>query len=140
MKNRVFDKEIQTIVEMIMLIPEFTHNTPAEEIHERIEGKDHDLIIIYDKRKPAGFIIAYALDEETYYNWIMGVLPEYRKRGVGKNLIVQFETRAKRKGYSYFQVKSMERFPAMLHLLNKMKYEKCGYDGEGKIIFRKGIY
>lgn len=69
----------------------------------------------------------------------MGVLPEFRECGFGRKLIGQFEEKALRKKYTHVQVKSMKRFPAMLHLLETLKYKKCGCDEDGKIIFTKSI-
>jgi len=128
------------ICHIIHSLPEFTRKTTEQEIRERIEGKDHDLIIIQDENKPAGFLIAYNLDEKTYYNWIMGVLPEFRRKGFGKKLIEQFESSAREKGYTTVHVKTMEKYKAMQNLLAEMKYQKIGYDDEGKIILRKNLF
>lgn len=95
--------------------------------------------MVKDNGHPAGFLVAYALDEETYYNWIMGVLPAFRKKGYGRQLIKQFESIAKQKGYPAVQVKTMDKFPAMRRLLAKMEYQEIGHDAEGKIILRKNL-
>ena len=124
---------------LISLIHEFTHKTTVEEIHQRIKEKDHDFIIVEDNNKPTGFLIAYALDKETYYNWLMGVLPEFRRKGYGRQLIKKFETIAGDKGYTAVQVKTMEKFSAMRHLLAEMKYQKIGQDEDGKFILRKNM-
>ncbi len=129
----------KSIIQIITILPEFTHKTTEQEIRERIEGKDNDLIIIHDEDKPAGFLIAYNLDEKVYYNWIMGVLPESRKKGFGKKLIEQFEFSAREKGYTTVQVKTMGKFKAMQHLLTNLKYEKIGLDDKVKIILRKNL-
>ena len=130
---------ISQIPEIITNLPEFSHKTTEQEILERIEGKDHDLFIIQDNGKPAGFLIAYNLDEKVYYNWIMGVLQEFRRKGFGRQLMEQFELTAREKGYTTMQVKTMEKFKAMRHLLSKMKYEIIDHDDEGKTILRKNL-
>lgn len=139
MSNIVSCMNISQICKIITRLPEFTHKTTEHEIRERIEGKDHDLFIIQDNGKPAGFLVAYDLDEKVYYNWIMGVLPEFRRKGFGKKLIEQFESTAKDKGYTSVQVKTMEKFKAMQHLLTNLKYEKIGIDDKSKIILRKNL-
>ncbi|OPX24429.1 MAG: hypothetical protein B1H05_05120 [Candidatus Cloacimonas sp. 4484_140] len=133
------DENILQIPEIITKFPEFTHKTTEHEIRERIEGKDHDLFVIQDNSKPAGFLVAYNLDEKVYYNWIMGVLPEFRRKGFGRQLIKQFESTAKIKGYTSVQVKTMEKFKGMQHLLTSLKYDKIGLDDKGKIILRKNL-
>lgn len=138
--NETKDKTIiSEICRLITLIPEFSHRTNAEEIQKRIEGRDHEFLIAEDKGQPTGFLIAYALDEKTYYNWIMGVLPEFRDKGYGRQLIELFETLAMQKGYREVKVKTMEKFPAMGHLLAAMKYEETGIDEDGKMILRKNL-
>jgi len=139
MKNSGFSKKIGVVVNLIRHIPELTYKTTEEEIRERIEGKDHEFIIVKDGVNPAGFLIAYALDEETYYNWIMGVLSDFRDKGYGRQLIELFELKAMQKGYLEVSVKTMEKFPAMKYLLEKMKYEETGFDKDGKIILRKNL-
>ena len=127
------------ICHIIHSIPEFTHKTTEHEIRERIEGKDYDLLIIEDNETSAGFLIAYNLDEKVYYNWIMGVLPEFRIKGCGKQLMKQFESIAREKGYTITQVKTLDKFKAMQNLLAEMKYEIIGRDEKGKIILRKNL-
>lgn len=139
MENHTVSSDIEIITQVMEGIPEFTHKTSTEEIQHRIEGKDHDFIFAEDEGNPVGFLIAYALDEKTYYNWIMGVLPDYRDKGYGRQLIELFELHAKQKGYDIVQVKTMEKFPAMRHLLSAMKYKEIGHDEDGKIILRKNL-
>ena len=139
MSNIVRSMNISQIPEIIAKLPEFTHKTTEQEILERIEGKDYDLFMVQDNGKPAGFLVAYDLDEKVYYNWIMGVLPEFRRKGFGRQLIEQFESTAKGKGYISVQVKTMEKFKEMQHLLTNLKYEKIGLDDKGKIILRKNL-
>lgn len=127
------------ICHIIHSLPEFSHKTTEQEIRERIEGKDHDFFIIKDNANTAGFLVAYNLDEKVYYNWIMGVLPEFRRKGFGKKLIEQFESSAREKGYTTVHVKTMEKFKGMQHLLTNLKYEKIGLDDKGKIILRKNL-
>lgn len=131
--------QISDIHKILNLLPEFTHKTTAQEIRDKIKGKDHDFIIVHDNDKPAGFLVAYNHDEKTYYNWLMGVLPEFRRKDYGRQLIEKFESIAREKGYSAVQVKTMDKFKAMQHLLANLKYEKIGLDDKGKIILKKNL-
>ncbi len=129
--------KINKVIYICNSIPEFAHKTTAQEIHNRIKGKDYDFIIINENDKPAGFLIAYKLNKKTYYNWLMGVLPVFRRKGYGRKLIEQFESFARERGYTSVQVKTMDKFKEMQHLLAGLKYEKIGHDDKGKIILRK---
>ncbi len=138
--NRIQQNDqILEIDEILNSIPEFSHKTTTEEIQKRIEGKDHDFIIAHENNEPAGFLIAYNIDQKTYYNWLMGVLPEFRRKGFGRQLLEKFESIAKEKGYSAVQVKTMVKFKAMQRLLEEMDYHEIGHDEEGKIILRKNV-
>jgi len=132
-------KSISEICELIKHIPEFTHKTTTREISERIKGKDHEFIIVHENNEPTGFLIAYNLDKKTYYNWIMGVLSEFRRKGYGRKLIEKFESIAREKGYSAVQVKTTDKFKAMQHLLAELGYKEIGYDEERKIILKKNL-
>ncbi|MCF7859798.1 MAG: GNAT family N-acetyltransferase [Candidatus Cloacimonetes bacterium] len=127
------------IFNLLNFIPEFTHKTTTQEISERIKGKDHDFIIVHEKSEPAGFLVAYNIDQKTYYNWIMGVLPKFRRKGYGRKLIELFESIAKEKGYTVVQVKTTDKFKAMQRLLAEKNYKEIGKDEEGKIILRKNL-
>jgi len=138
--NRVQQNDqILEIDEILNSIPEFSHKTTTEEIQKRIEGKDQEFITVEDNGQPAGFLIAYNINRKTYYNWIMGVLPEFRRKGYGRQLIEEFESIAKDKGYSAVQVKTMVKFKAMQRLLAEMKYQEVGRDDIGKIILEKNL-
>jgi len=97
------------------------------------------LTIIHDEDKPAGFLVAYNFDEKTYYNWLMGVLPEFRRKGYGRQIIEKFESIVREKGYSTVQVKTMDKFKAIQRLFADMKYHEIGRDDKDKIILRKNL-
>ena len=111
---------------------------------KRIETKEDIIsIIAYNEREVVGFKIGYKYNETTFYSWIGGVLPNYRKRGIGKKLAEKQENIVKEKGYIKLRTKSMNRFKPMI-LMNV----KNGFDiiqvytnekGQQKIVFEKEI-
>lgn len=81
--------------------------------------------------KIVGFISAdYVLDECTIFN--IGVLPEHRRKGLGKLLIDELISEAKKRDFAFItlEVRS-ENIPAY------KLYEKAGFTLCGK---RKGYY
>jgi ribosomal protein S18 acetylase RimI-like enzyme len=40
-----------------------------------------------DSSKLIGYQVGYATAYNRYYNWLNGVIPEYRRRGIGKELM-----------------------------------------------------
>lgn len=86
-----------------------------------------------------GFLVAYALDDVTYYNWIMGVLPGFREQGCGWHMIDHFEAYAADHGYRKCAVKTMNRYPSMLSLLIRKHYDIISVESDGRIYFEKLI-
>ena len=112
--------------------------------NDRITSKEDVVsIIAYINQVPVGFKIGYRYNENTFYSWVGGVLPKYRKQGIAKQLAETQEIVVKEKGYTKLRTKSMNRFKPML-ILNL----KNGFDivqvytnekGQQKIVFEKKV-
>ena len=112
--------------------------------NDRITSKEDVVsIIAYINQVPVGFKIGYRYNENTFYSWVGGVLPKYRKQGIAKQLAETQEIVVKEKGYTKLRTKSMNRFKPML-ILNL----KNGFDivqvytnekGQQKIVFEKEV-
>lgn len=101
-------------------------------------------MIAYVGEEPADFKLGYALDKDTFYSWLGGVLPAYRRDGVAQALLEAQETWAKEKGYKSISVKTRNSFPAMLMMLIKNGYqvielEKKGEVVDYRLVLRKGL-
>lgn len=57
---------------------------------------------------PVGFLALKETSRHTAEIFVMGVLPEYHRRGVGRKLAGELESFAARFGYSYLQVKTVQ--------------------------------
>ncbi len=111
---------------------------------KRIETKEDIIsIIAYNEGEVVGFKIGYKYNKTTFYSWVGGVLPNYRRRGIGKKLAEKQEKIVKEKGYIKLRTKSMNHFKPMI-LMNV----KNGFDiiqvytnekGKQKIVFEKEI-
>jgi len=56
-----------------------------------------------------GFISLKKTADFTAEIYVMGILPQYHRQGIGKQLFAAFESYAKVQGYEYVQVKTVER-------------------------------
>lgn len=54
-----------------------------------------------------GFLVAYEEEPSVYYNWIMGVIPSFRRQGVASCLMDAFESSARTRGYESVRVRSV---------------------------------
>ncbi|MBT8258484.1 MAG: GNAT family N-acetyltransferase [Bacteroidia bacterium] len=104
-----------------------------------------DLLIITarDNNDLIGFKIGYAVLNHTFYSWIGGVLPGFRRQGIANQLAKLQEDWAMAHGFRALKTKSMNRFKPMI-LLNI----KRGFDitkvytnekGQTKIVFYKSL-
>lgn len=119
-------------------------NVNADLFIKRIQIKEDVIsIIAYKGEEILGFKIGYKYDETTFYSWVGGVLPNYRRKGIAKKLAEIQEKRVREKGYVKIRTKSMNCYKPMI-LMNV----KNGFDivevytnekEQRKIIFEKEI-
>ncbi len=117
MQNTIIIKE-QKLNDAIFVsehIPEFDNPYPKSEYKKRLVGVQHIILTAYSDHKPIGFKIGYKRNNDgSFYSWMGGVLPEYRKSGIAAILADHQETWAKNKGYKTIRLKTRSKHQAML--------------------------
>ncbi len=58
--------------------------------------------------KAIGFMALKQTSQDTAEIFVMGILKTFHRKGIGSQLYAQFENMAKRLGYSYLQVKTVQ--------------------------------
>lgn len=100
-------------------------------------------LICFCNEKPIGFKIGYQYNETTFYSWVGGVLPEFRRKGIAKELARLQEGWAKKQGFKTLRTKSMNHFKPMLILNLKngfdIKQVYTNESGQTKIVFEKEL-
>ena len=100
-------------------------------------------VLALNKTEIIGFKIGYPYNENTFYSWVGGVLPNFRQKRIASTLAEHQEQVAKSQGYSKLRTKSMNRFKPMM-ILNL----KNGFDivqvytndsGQTKVVFEKTL-
>ncbi len=77
----------------------------------------HLLLVAYDRNQPLGFKIGYQRQRpDHFHSWLVGVLPEYRRRGIGRKLLDEQESWARKHGFRTIGFTTFDRFPAMCTL------------------------
>lgn len=96
-------------------IPEFPGKASLDYYTERLKGRFYLALVAEGDGELLGFKVGYQDDApDTFYSWMGGVRPEFRKVGVADALAEYQETWAKEKGFKRIYFKTRNRFPAMI--------------------------
>ncbi|MEJ6476225.1 GNAT family N-acetyltransferase [Pseudoalteromonas piscicida] len=125
-------------------IPEFVTPRKREEVEYKLRDKQHLLLVAYAQGKPVGYKLGHELPNNEFYSWLGAVIPEYRGKGIAKQLLVMQETWCQTQGYSAIRVKSRNWFKNMLLMLISRDYqivkcEKIDGSSDYKIHFYKQL-
>ncbi len=126
---------------VLALVPELLSESAAS-LAARVGDKPALLLVAYHDNQLAGVKVGYEQSEDTFYSWLGGVVPEYRRYGVAQALLEFQQEWVTKKGYAFLTVKSRNRFPAMLRLLLRNGYAITSCEPKGdiqdyRILFRK---
>ena len=93
--------------EILYDLPEWFGMPESTETYIR-ESKGLPFIVAYADGKLAGFIVLQASSHSTAEIFVMGVKKEFHGMGVGRRLNAAYEDLAKKSGYTYSQVKTVQ--------------------------------
>ncbi|MGI2192609.1 GNAT family N-acetyltransferase [Shewanella baltica] len=110
------------LIQLSQQIPELDRPLTSEVLNQRLQGKQCLILVAYVEGELAGFKLGYEQEEAIFYSWLGGVASDFRRLGLAQSLLEYQETWARRQGYNHIQVKTMNRFPAMLNLLISNQY------------------
>ena len=109
MIQQVFDKEEKKRItrQILEALPDWFGIPEARE--DYIKNSVEQLFFAAIKQDRAvGFIYLKETGKETVELYVMGVLKEYHRRGIGRELFEAAKTCAANKGYSFMQVKTVQ--------------------------------
>ena len=95
-------------------------------------------------RQPVGFCSGFELKPDTWFSWLIGVLPGFRRQGVGAQLMDAEHAWAADHAYRYVRMECHNQHRAVLHLAISCGFDIVGlrYDHERNdnlIIFGKQV-
>ena len=73
-----------------------------------VDSKGRPFFCAYSDDVPVGFLYLKETGRHTVELAVMGVLKEYHRQGIGRKLFAEAKTEAKRIGYSFLQVKTVQ--------------------------------
>jgi ribosomal protein S18 acetylase RimI-like enzyme len=111
----ILQTSIETAWEVSLLIPELVNPHPANEYHHRMDGKTSLCLVAYLEGRPAGFKVGYdKFGDGSFYTWMGGVVPAYRRNHIAKALADAQEAWAAMQGFNSIILKTRNRHQAML--------------------------
>ena len=81
----------------------------------------------FDEDKPIGFIVLKETSDATAEIYVMGILKEYHRKGIGHHLWEVFLQYAKEHGYEFVQVKTVKKGRYKEYDITNAFYEKLGF-------------
>lgn len=114
---------IESVVEITKSIPEFSPSYAKSYFEDRYLGHRHLIIVGSAGGHQAGYIVGYDRDQDgSFYLWMAGVNPSYRRLGVLTSLMGYAENWARENGYKQLKIKTRNNRRAMLAYLVKQGY------------------
>ena len=101
------DKKQSIAREILEALPDWFGIPESREQYIK-ESADQAFFGAYILDKPVGFLCLKETGKETVELCVMGVLKEYHRKGIGRKLFETARETAKRSGYSFMQVKTVQ--------------------------------
>lgn len=107
--KQIYDKETKQTVTRCILesLPEWFGIPEAREEYIRDSG-DKIYFCACDGSRPVGFLYLKETGKDTVELAVTGVLKEYHRRGIGRELFGHAKRTALEMGYSFLQVKTVQ--------------------------------
>ncbi|PLW97542.1 MAG: GNAT family N-acetyltransferase [Marinilabiliales bacterium] len=97
------------------MIPELHSRYAINQWKEKLNDKKYLILIAFINDVPAGFKVGYdKWNDNRFYSWIGGVVPEFRRKGVALELLEEMEQHAFSTGYSVLEMKTYNHHKEMI--------------------------
>lgn len=115
-KNRfhITEGTVLQAIDVLSAIPEFLGEFTEEYLQERMRQSGL-ILIAWDNKKPVACKLGYdRYGDGSWYSWLGGVLPEYRKLGLATLLLKALECWMPLHGYSSLIFKTRLKHSSMI--------------------------
>ena len=116
-----------------------------ESFRRRFRGRYNVLRLVARlKDQPVGFFLGFELKPDTFFAWFYGVLSNYRRDGIGSQLMEAAQSWAEQHEYETIRLECHNQHRPMLHLAIDLGYDIVGmrWDadrGDNLILFEKNL-
>ena len=120
---------IEEVVALIAQFPEFDQLHPVAEYKKRLHGIPHLILLACDQDRPVACKVGYQRDQDgSFYSWMGGVHPAYRRQGLALRLAEAQESWARSQGYRLIRFKTRNRHRNMLLFAINRGFRICGFE------------
>lgn len=126
-------------------IPEFPGKASLDFYTDRLKHRLSLALVAEREGELLGFKVGYQNETpDTFYSWMGGVRPEFRKHGIADALAEFQETWARERGFKTVFFKTRNRFPAMIAFGLKRGFKIIGVLPKGgvedyRVVMRKEL-
>lgn len=115
-------------------IPEFGKAYMTAEYVKRLERIPHLILVAEIAGELAGFKVGYERERDgSFYSWMGGVLPQYRRKGIASLLANRQEQWALLKGYDSVRFKTRNQRKGMLIFGINRGFKIVGFDARNQV-------
>jgi len=123
----------------------FSPSQDAEFFERRFRGRHNvtTMLAMLEERH-VGFIIGFELMPTTFFCWMCGVIPDFRRAGISTQLIQAQQAYAQEHNYSIIRFECNNQHRPMLHVAISEGYDLVGIrwdtnSGNNVVIFEKDL-
>ncbi len=129
MKIIIKKGNIKDIVEISHTIPEFDNPYKEKEYKKRLSGVKNLILIACNNDEPVGFKVGYdRFQDGSFYSWMGGILPEFRRKNIAHQLALEQEKWAKENGFIKIVMKTLNKHKAMLQFAISRNFKITGFE------------
>ena len=99
----------------------------AEFFKRRFLGRYNELMLVASvDDRPVGFFAGFELKPTVFFAWLYGVLPDFRRAGIGTQLVEAAQAWAREHGYESIRLECHNQHRAVLHAAIALGYDIVG--------------
>lgn len=115
MDYKIEEASLEEALALLEQLPEFDQLKPFDHYRQILASRSQLILSARHKQKVVGCKLGYdRFEDGSFYSWLGGVLPAYRKSGVAKKLAGYQEEWARTQGFKSIKFKTQNRHKAML--------------------------